>query len=575
MLCLSCGARSAAPKAPEASPEPAPRQPATGAAPDEPTSSSPPVEGAAPGAPQGATAAGESNDGIAPAAPDSDQLGTSGPIAVEAVAPDGRWVAYCQPTQDTNGDGQVHVTTNARGEVVGDALDVFLALGASANGAPTSPPERIDELLAYDATGRWLVLRNDDRVFLLDTSSGARVDLTPLAPDVRSDEAFEIGHRSFAFDDAAKQLLVLSHRGRFRYEAHLLALPEDALPDPNRARKVTLPAGETWRVELSGDGAHAIVKTMLHDPAKNASYQWPAPLRNAPIRRCRGPFTQAGAWAHRGGEITTLLASTTDLVPQAAPGFVMPLRGGWLRRERNGRLLLVRGGTQKQVASERCGARVLHADTKRDLFLVSCEHYALEKPKVEETKSAKGTKRKSAPPKFRFELYLVAPGFVKDLEADLPATNYDRPPGDTPTLVPLRPGARNVLLDLEQRRLFELPPDDRILAVHEQKALVRRGTKLVLFDAKLQKEREIATQVKTFPELLVAGRFVFVEPYLVDLADGTVRLEHRGAPLALTQSGHLLVPAQESTLEAWARGPLRWLDAANASDEKAARRSAR
>jgi hypothetical protein len=476
---------------------------------------------------------------------------------LEAAAPDGSWVAYCQPTRDTNGDGRVQVSTNLRGEIEGDELEVHLALGGHV--------ERIDELLAHDASGRWLVVRTGTQTWLLDGRDGARLDLTALSPDVRSDEMFEVGHRAFSFDARGEQLLVLSHLGRLRYEAHLLALT-----DPTRAvtsaRKMALPPGETWRVRLAPDGTQVIVQSLLHDPARAGNYQWPAPPRAHPVRRCRGPLSRAGAWAGRGGEVTTLLASTDDLVPHASPGFVMPLRGGWLRRERNGRLLLVRGGTQKQVASERCGARVLHADTERDLFLISCEHYALDKPKVEERK---GTKRKSAPPKFRFELYLVAPGFVKDLEADLPATNHDHESSGPADLVPLRPGARSVLIDLERRRLLELLPDDRIVSVHGPRALVRRGSKLVLFDATTGKEQELAGRIATFPTLRARGAYAFVEPYLVDLTSGLVSQDPTSTPMLVTSTGRLLVPATPASAEEWARGPLRWIEPAPARPKPA------
>lgn len=544
ILCAACGAR------PTAAAESPPRAPSARDA-----SSTPPARPKEPSAPDTGSPSPSATARAAepPAAPLNGAvpsgIGDAGPIDLEAAAPDGRWVAYCQATSDTNGDGRVHVSTNARGEIEGDALQVHIALAGKV--------EAVDELLTYDASGRWLVVRADAKTWLVDARSGERIDLTPLSPDVRSDEMFEVGHRALSFDSRGEQLLVLTHLGRFRYEAHLLALTDPAQA-VSGARKITLPPGETWRVRLAPDGTQVIAQSVLYDPARTGNFQWPAPLRDRPVRRCQGPIPRAGAWTGRGGEVTTLLASTDDLVLHPTPGFVMPLRGGWLRRERNGRLLLVRGGTQKQVASERCGARVLHADTERDLFLISCEHHALEKPKVEERKNGKG--RKSAPPKFRFELYLVAPGFVKDLEADLPATNSDHEPSAPTDLVPLRPGARSVLIDLERRRLLELLPDDRIVSVHGPRALVRRGSKLILFDATTQKERELASRVATFPTLRSRGSHAFVEPYLVELTSGAVPLEHAGSPLTITTTGRLLVPETPASADEWARGPLRWIE---------------
>lgn len=473
------------------------------------------------------------------------------------MAPDGRWVAFCQPTQDTNGDGTLRVGTSARGERTGDEPDVHLALGSGI--------EQVDELLAFDASGRWLVTRTGERAWLVDTSSNRRIDLAPLAPDLRSDERFEVAHRSFAFDRKGERLLVLSHPGRYRYEAHLLELPPAREPDLSTARKISIPPGEVWRVQLAPDGASLSVDVILHDPSQRGNYRWPAPFRAQPIRRCRGLFSQGGAWTNRGGNVTTLIAPTSDPTLQTAPGFVLPLGDGWLRRERNGRLMLVKSGTQKQVASERCGARVLHADPVRELFLISCEHYSLD-PKPDPPRR-RGRRR--PPPKTRFELYLVAPGFVKDLEADLAATNLDVPPTTTPRLVPLRPGARSVLVDFDDRRLHELEPDDRIVATYESRALVRRGRKLVLYDASTQRAHTLDGSTAAFPTLLVNGPFAFVEPYLVDLSQGKVVLEHAGIPLALTDTGRLLVADVEPHGGEWARGPLSWLEPPGA-DEGAA-----
>lgn len=461
------------------------------------------------------------------------------------MAPDGRWLAYCQATTDTNGDGALDMATDPRGAPTGDLPDVYLSLGDGA--------EPIDELLGFDASGRWLVIRAGDRAWLVDSLTRQRTDLSPLAPDLRSDELYELAHRSFSFDARGKLLLVLSHLGKYSYEAHLLELPgpTEAPPDVAQARKVPIPRGETWRVELAPDGSWLVLHTLLKESGKAANLQWPAPPRDAPLRRCRGAFARAGAWAQRGGNVTPLVASIQDPTPRAAPGFVMPVGDAWLRRERTGRLMLVRGTTQKQVASERCGARVLHADPVRELFVISCEHYAPDPPKTDA--------RKKGPPKYRFELYLVAPGFVGDLQADMAATRLDMQPNGSPRLVPLRPGPRSVLVDMERRRLIELRQDDRIVSTHGARALVRRGRKLLVYDAEKDRELPLDGSIETFPEIRLGGRYVFVEPLLVDLVEARVTHRHSGAPLAVTESGRLLVPARAAEGESWAEGPLQWL----------------
>src|SRR5690606_30418557 len=91
-----------------------------------------------------------------------------------------------------------------------------------------------------------------------------------------------------------------------------------------------------------------------------------------------------------------------------APGFVAPFDSGWVRREDDGRLLLVRGRVQEQIASSRCGGRILGADENAGLFLVSCEDYSPVPPKPPPKKEK---------PKYRFDLYLLRPGLAKGLGA--------------------------------------------------------------------------------------------------------------------------------------------------------------
>src|SRR5690606_40715331 len=53
------------------------------------------------------------------------------------------------------------------------------------------------------------------------------------------------------------------------------------------------------------------------------------------------------------------LSSHRPLATRPAPGFLMGFGNGWVRRSDEGRLLLVSGTSQKQIASSRCGARIL------------------------------------------------------------------------------------------------------------------------------------------------------------------------------------------------------------------------
>ncbi len=487
------------------------------------------------------------------------------------MAPDGRWLAYCQPTRDTNGDGHVDVEFGPRGELGGDTPEVHLYVNGKT--------ELIDELLTFDRKGRHLVFRKGDTAWLLDAVTGKRVDLTPLDPDLRSDEGFDLRHRALSFDEAGKRLLVLRQRGRMRYEADLLALtsaetkgegnpPTKAEPESASAAEAgtltdgvlatfKLLPGEIWQAELSSDGQRALFAAILETPGKPQNLQWTLPLRSEPIRRCERS-ARFSTWPGRGGDVTHQLASAKDPTPRVVPGFVMAFGDGWVRREGDGRLLLVRNGTQKQIASSRCGARVLHADPERGLFLIACEHYRPDgKPEEDEQSSRR---RRKKPPKTRFDLYLVAPGYVRDLEADVALTGIDQPPGQAPRLLPIRPGARTVLVDFEKRRTVDRDPNDRVVATHGSKVLVRRGGHLTLFDVDTNRSVELGRSVTPYPEILVRGRYAFVTPYLVDLETERVAQHDGVSPLGLTSGGRLITPAQHASHGEWPVGPLSFTD---------------
>ncbi len=477
-------------------------------------------------------------------------LGRGDSIALEAAAPDGRWLAYCQPTQDSDGDGKLEVRSGPRGEMRGDAPSLFLMVGGDAR--------PIDELHAYDDSGRWLVVSSEGKPWLVDADTGGMNDLSAYAPDLRADGEFLVAHRALSFDASGTRLLLLRRKDRARYEADLFDLSNGYTPEKRQTFKL-LP-GEVWRGRLSGEGPLAVFESVPESQREGDS--WPAPPVKTKLRRCHGLATTVNAWNGRGGPVSRTVIDTRGSLPALAPGFVAPFGDGWLRRERNGRLLLVRGATQKQLASASCGPRIVHSDPGRQLLLVSCERFTLERPpKVDETKPApRARTRVRQPAKNRYELYLVGPGYLKELEADTGFTGLDLEPGRTPRLVPLRPGPRSVLIDMDRRRLIELGADDRVIATHGAKALVRRGRKLSLYDADRDETTAVTSFVRDFPAILVNERYAFVEPYVVELPTGHIVGEYPGAPFALTNRGRLVVPSAAPSPEKWGLGPLRVIE---------------
>jgi hypothetical protein len=368
-----------------------------------------------------------------------------------------------------------------------------------------------------------------------------------------------LAHRALSFDASGRQLLLLRKKGRLEYQADLFDL--SAGFDPKKKETLVLDRGEIWRARLSPDGKLALFEAVPEGVREGDT--WPVPLRKSKLQRCHGLIVNAGAWGGRNANVTRTVVSTRGgSLPVQTPGFVSTFGESWLRREKNGRLMLVRGATQKQLVSARCGGRIVHSDPTRELAIVSCERYTLARPpKEDEAAVAKPKRLRARPPsKTRFDVYLVGPGYVKDLEADVGLTGLDLDPGQTPRLVSLRAGARSLLIDLEQRVSIELDTDDRVIASHGGKALVRRGAKLSVYDADKRERTPLADKVKTIPAILVSGRYAFVEPYLVDLETGRIARETVGAPLALSDEGRLVFAQVAPSTERWATGPLRYVE---------------
>jgi len=383
--------------------------------------------------------------------------------ALEIVGATGQWLAYCEASG-----------------VGGETLRLARRKLGPSDAAPSSADalvEDVDAVLAASPGGRYLVVQSNERAWLLDTKREARFDLAPLDPDLRADGLPD--HRSFSFSADERELAVLGPSGRRGRVVDLAALGDGRGADWARVAREVEWDGEAWRIRF--EGAVLVVQLARTRGSKNV---WPVRASAAPLRRCQLRGERFAAFAALSAP-DAAYAQTVRLVEPGqargleAPGFVYSLGTSWLRREDDGRLVLVKGAVQKQVASSRCGARVLHADPKRELFLVACEQYR-PTPAPDAPTKKKGARPPSTPT--RFPLYLVGPGSVVDLEADTLRTGIDAAPDfSSPRFVPVRPGAETALLDLEARRLIRLGADAVVLGTAGTTALVRRGSRLLAF----------------------------------------------------------------------------------------------
>ncbi len=442
---------------------------------------------------------------------------------VEAVARDAGWVVFCQARQDSDQNGELRTGVGHSGKLEGDRLTRFLAIESGEG-------EAIAALAASDPTGRWLVIQRDGGpLILFDSLTHKETELPGV--DARNDRLPFSPHRSLSFDASGSELLYLTSR-----EGKALSIVRSL---PNGSEHAIDPGAENvWRAELDTSGSWAMFRSL---PDGSTSKSWPAPPANeAP--QCRSPVEHYSAWQGNGTQPTWRLAKIADDVATEVPGFVIPFGRAWVIRESDGRLLLRQDGKDTEVASAKCGARILHADAMRQRLIVAC-----------------------TAPKGRPGVEIVGVGTRIDLGVDVALASDDRAPDEPTRLFALYPGATTALVDLEKGKLVPLEDGDIVVTTHEALALVRRGRKLVVVDASQRSERELEVETDPLPDTFESHGVAVVSPWVVDLERAKPLLGRvKGRALAVSPDGRVLVAqTSDGDVDSLASGPLAWRVPAN------------
>jgi len=449
----------------------------------------------------------------------NEPIGSEGPIVVEAASPDGGWVVFCQAREDSDGNGAVSTTLEPGGELGGDRLDRYLAIGAGAG-------TRIESLAAWDPSGRWLVVSREGKLQLIDTTNGRETDLSALGVDARADALPYRRHRSLAFDGRGTKLAFLRGGPHPDVVVRELETGLDRHVDPG--------PGAVWRVDLDYSGSTLILSTLTDDTNHDQRLTWPVPeAKSAPP--CRGPVARYAAWQGRGDRPVTKLGPATGGAAKRVDGFITVLGSALVVRDVNGRLSLVSNGKTSELFPPSCGGRVVHADAARQQLVVAC------------------TKGKGHP-----KLWLAGPGTKKDLDLGVSSWTEDRTAGPPARLVPLYPGRDSVLLDLERRETVALRAGDAVLATRDSRALYRRDRELLLRDVTADAEVELAGDLSS-TESVTNGPWVAIAPVVANLETGTLSGRFQGRPLAVAPDGRVLVArGGDADGEHLALGPLTW-----------------
>jgi len=489
--------------------------------------------------------------------PEGREYGPKGPVALESLSSKGHWLAYCQPTSDV-GQTSSPPSTDAGSTLATNVPRVVLVL------AWAERSQTVDALLRADDQGRYVVVLIQDKAWLLDTVEDARWDLSAFDPDLRSDGLSE--HRSFAFTEHSL-LILTNHTSPSVVQAiDLVTLKKDHAPRSSTLRVAN--DDVVYRLETNGPHAH----TVALPPGSTTRY-WPAGTHKLPPQRCVNRGQRFDAFGRLSAlrpdpfishhflylpgpaaRETSAKNAPTSSAFEPAPGFVFGFQDGWVRRLDDGRLMLVRGKTQKQITSARCGGRILHADEASGRFVVACEEYQPSAP-VEPPRKTAANKRPPPPPKYRFELYALKPGHVVNLHADIGRTGVDVHGRNVARFLPLRPGAAAALVDLKQARLHVLEGEAKILGQGHAGVLIRRGNALTLWPGPTQPELPLEHRAETWAQVLENGAIVAVAGRMFDL-----NIPHRTwtvpePPLAITETGHALYARRAPQWGVWADGP--------------------
>ncbi len=445
-------------------------------------------------------------------------IGLIGPAELRASSSSGAWVALC----------------------AGEPRQARLVLGSG-------PGEPIDDVLAEDPSGRYVVVLVKGHAELVDAAKGTRLSLTQLGADVRRLRADYAPHRTLSFDPTGKYLAYLRRDGgpAQLVVRHLEAGTERAYP---------LGTGELLRLELSADARHVSFEVIREDTNHNGRLDWPAPEETARKSSCEKQPLRFRSFAYqgRGDALVRGVVALVDGVVRDVPELVTPLGASLLLRSADGSLLLEQAGKRTPLTPAACAARVLFADAERGLVLATCA-----------PPPPKRVKGRPAPvPTGKREVWLFGAGVALNLQRELYETSTDRAAVVGARLVPLYPGSEASLLDLERRELLPLAAGSRVLATNGASAVIWRDSDLFRYDAQTKREERLTGGVAKTPELLRAGSTVLLSPFVVVGASGPA-LPSPERPLALTTDGFVLTGSSDGSPSASGaiQAPLRWVDA--------------
>ncbi len=398
----------------------------------------------------------------------------------------------------------------------------------------------LDAWLGVSADTRFIVVSEQGRWLLLDTRSGARVDLDEWHVDRRRARAS--GIRSLAFHPE-HPLLALVLREDQRLRIRLYAL------DTQRFEDLALDLPDLFRLvwDPSGRGLH--LETIPEDSNGNGHIDWPEPELPESHSDCSTPDDRFRVFAPRGDRVQSAVLATPWLTGERhdalnaawvlsiapAPGFLsFTADGGWLARVAD-RLMVTHATTTSPLFPDDCDGRVLAVHRPTANILVRC-----------------------AFPKQRSELRWVSSARTRVLPVDSPYQgSFDRR-GIGERFLPLYVGERSLLVDLAAGALVDLLPREQLLLQSPGLWLVRRGDTVRVRGSDMGEPSELVNAISSRARLRLGSGAAWVEPFLLTLQPSPRAERLPGKVHWLTGSGCALFEREPSEAGSTGLGSLAW-----------------
>lgn len=288
------------------------------------------------------------------------EFGTPHPVIFQESSPDGRWLIYCQARADTDKNGEISVERGRHGNFSGDELEPYLILG-------DGPERPIDDFVASDTAGNYLVVVIGQKLLLIDTKTGRETDLSLLGANPMDASQAVGAHRAASFDQSGQRLVYLRKTARGDIPVvRELANGQEIELDPGE--------GLVWRATLDAEGKWVTLLMVVKDTDGDGKLTLPVPVTNLAARRCRGTVSSYGIRGGVGDQAIVRVVPAAGGQAREVEGLVRPWGDRLLKRTQEGALVLESASGQSQeLVPASCKGTLIHSDVANGQILVDCK----------------------------------------------------------------------------------------------------------------------------------------------------------------------------------------------------------